>query len=96
MSVPRAKPRSNKPDERVFTAVKRTNYLNLAITIRCLKTVFGFTDEQIADYMDSHIVLMEEVGLTNTVGGVIQDTKALTGIDVKKILDESWDRTHRR
>lgn len=96
MSIPRAKKKKgraiDRPAKTPFEIVKTANYLNLAIMIRRLKTVYNWEDEQIAEYLESYISLMDEIGKRNTVSGLIQETKELTGIDVKEFLDEVWER----
>ncbi len=91
MSVPRAKkkkkPRTHRPTKTPFEIVKTTNYLNLAVMVRTLKTVYNWEDEQLAEFVEAYIALMGEVGITNTVGGLIRETKEMTGIDVKELLD---------
>ncbi|WP_425756212.1 hypothetical protein ACPW7J_02120 [Ihubacter sp. rT4E-8] len=91
MSIPRAKkkknPKPHRPTKTPFEIVKTTNYLNLAVMVRTLKTVYNWEDEQLAEFVEAYIALMGEVGITNTVGGLIRETKEMTGIDVKELLD---------
>ena len=91
MSVPRAKKkkkqRTHLPNKTTFEIVKTTYYLTLAVMVRTLKTVYNWEDEQLAEFVEAYIALMGEVGITNTVGGLIRETKEMTGIDVKELLD---------
>ena len=49
--------------------------------------MYNWEDEQLAEFVEAYIALMGEVGITNTVGGLIRETKEMTGIDVKELLD---------
>ena len=70
--------------------------MNLAIMVRTLHQVYGWKKEQLEEFIESYIALMEEVGRCNTVEGLIRDTKELTGIDVRLMLDEVFERGYRR
>lgn len=95
MTVPRTK-KKKKPQKSNWEYVKQTTYLNLAIVIRELYTVNGFTKAQIDEFLEGYVALMDEMdGRRNTVAGIIRDTKDLTGIDVKKVLDEVFERKDR-
>lgn len=100
MSVPRARKRkaerAHRPTKSAFEIVKLADYLNLAIMVRTLHQVYGWQKEQLEEFVESYIALMEEIGRCNTVEGQIRDTKELTGIDVRSMLDEVFERGHRR
>ena len=96
MSIPRARKRkserTHRPTKSAFEIVKLADYLNLAIMVRTLHQVYGWKKEQLEEFIESYIALMEEVGRRNTVEGQIRDTKELTGIDVRLMLDEVFER----
>lgn len=96
MAVPRAKnkkPATHRPVKTPFDIVKTTNYLHLAVIVRVLWTVYGWRSKRTLDFLEAYLSLMQEVAdHRNTVQGLIRDTKALTGIDVVKLLDEVLER----
>ena len=98
MAVPKAKKKKpaqhHRPTKTPFEIVKMTNYLNLAVMIRTLYTVYGWRNKRLGNFIEAYIALLEEVGQGNSVNGLIRDTKDLTGIDVKAFLDEIWGKTH--
>lgn len=98
MAVPRAKKKkTGRKPKSGWEYVKQTTYLNLAIVIRELFTVNGFSKEEIDEFLEGYVALMDEMdGKRNTVAGIVKDTKDLTGIDVKKVLDEVFDRRERK
>ena len=68
--------------------VKMSNLLNLAVAIRTLYMVEGWRAKRLARYMESYLVLMEEIAdKRTTVAEFIADTEALTGINVEKLLN---------
>ena len=81
-------PRKQKTPLQIVT---RTNYLNLSIMIRTLKTVFGFSEEQLVTFTESYIALMQEVadGRCN-VTTELKDTRDLTNINVKEFIDSVY------
>lgn len=84
----------HKPVRTPFEIVKVTNYLNLAIMVRCLYTVFDWQREQLDEFMEAYLALMQETADHRvSIKQSIKDTKELTGIDVEKLLDESCERS---
>lgn len=82
---------TNRSAKTPFEIVKSTNYLNLAVIVRTLYQVYGWRSKRLAGFLESYIVLMQEVvDRRSTVSQFIHDTKELTGIDVKKLLDEVY------
>lgn len=82
---------THKPGKTPFQTVQLTNYLNLAIMIRTLYQVYGWRKKRISDFLESYIALMQEVADSrSTVPQFVHDTKELTGIDVKKLLNEVY------
>lgn len=96
MSVPRCKIKKKKtnPNENKksrLELVSLTNYLNLSIIIRTLKTVYDKNDTEIFEFLQSYMALMDEVSDKRcNVYEFIDDTKKMTGIDVKKIADDAY------
>ena len=98
MSIPRAKKKkSKKPQREPFEIVMLSNYLNMAIVIRTLWTEYGWRDKRIARFIDGYLALMQEVADGRaTVQSEIADCKALTGVDVKKLIDELYAEGRRK
>lgn len=79
----------HKPAKTPFQIVKMTNYVNMAAVVRTLYHVYGWRQKRIGDFLESYLVLMQEIfDKRSTVRGFISDTKELTGFDVKKMLDD--------
>lgn len=91
----RANPKKNKrkdpihkPAKSPHQIVAMTNYFNLAVMVRTLFLVNGWNFEQINEFIESYVVLLEEVGgKRTTVWEFIKDTKEMTGIDVQIALE---------
>lgn len=83
------KPKPPKRDP--FEIVMLSNYLNMAIVIRTLWTEYGWKDKRIARFLEGYLALMQEVADgRRKVWQEIEDCKNLTGVDVKKLLDELY------
>lgn len=95
MAIPKAKkPKKkeiNKPTKTPLEIVKMANYVNIAAIVRTLWTVYDWREKRIAKYLEAHMALLDEAGRFG-VGQMIKDTKDLTGIDVKKLVDEVLDK----
>lgn len=85
------KPKPPKRDP--FEIVMLSNYLNMAIVIRTLWTEYGWKDRRIARFLEGYLALMQEIadGRVSVQQG-IADCKNLTGVDVKKLLDELYTK----
>lgn len=83
-----------KPPQRdPFEIVMLSNYLNMAIVIRTLWTEYGWKDKRIARFLEGYLALMQEVADgRRKVWQEIEDYKNLTGVDVKKLLDELYTK----
>lgn len=69
--------------------VKLTNQLNLALVVRNLHDEYGWTKEQIDEFIGGYIGLMVECyDGRSTVNDMIRQTTELTGIDVRGLIDE--------
>ena len=83
-----------KPPQRdPFEIVMLSNYLNMAIVVRTLWTEYGWKDRRIARFIEGYLALMQEIadGRVSVQQG-IADCKTLTGVDVKKLLDELYTK----
>lgn len=87
--IPRAKKKKQtKPYQEPFEIVMLSNYLNMAIVVRTLWTEYGWRDKRIAKFIEAYLALMQEVADgRSTVQREIADCKALTGVDVKALID---------
>ena len=91
--IPKAKkpkkPATHRPTKTPFDYVKMTNYLNLAVIVRVLWTVYGWRSQRVWNFIEAYVTLMEEVcDKRSGVESFIRDTKEMTGIDVRELLDE--------
>ena len=96
--IPRAKKKKQtKPQRKPFEIVMLSNYLNMAIVVRTLWTEYGWRDKRIARFVEGYLALMQEVADgRSTVQREIADCKALTGVDVKKLIDELYAEGRRK
>lgn len=79
----------HRPTKTPFEIVKVTNYLNLAVMVRCLVTVFDWNKEKIDEFMKAYLALMQETADHRvSIKKSIKDTEELTGINVKELLDK--------
>lgn len=85
------KPKPPKRDP--FEIFMTSNYLNMAIVVRTLWTEYGWKDRRIARFIGGYLALMQEIadGRVSVQQG-IADCKTLTGVDVKKLLDELYTK----
>lgn len=92
MSISRAKKkRKNKPQLKPFEIVMMSNYLNMAIVVRTMWTVYGWKNRRIAGFIESYLSIMQEVADgRRTVKDEVDDCLQLTGINVKKLIDELY------
>ena len=91
MAVPKAKkPKKSdlrRPAETPLEISKLATYLSLAVHLRTVCLAEGRNDEAIANYMESYVVLMDEIAEGRTsVRQFIRDTKKLTGYDPEELL----------
>lgn len=94
MAVPKAKkkkkPETHRPAKTPFEIVKMANYVLIAVVVRTLWTVYGWRHKRIADFLEAILSLLDE---SRRFGydRLIKDTYDLTGVDVKKLVDEIYD-----
>ena len=88
MGVPRVKKaKHNRPD--MGAVIESANQLNFAIMVRTLYMVYDFSTEQLDEFCESYIALLEEIADRRaTVTEFVKDTKQLCGIDVAKLVKE--------
>lgn len=83
--------KERKPIVDPFDIVMKTNYLNMAIMIRNMYTIYGYRTKRLAKLVEAHLALMAEVADGRiTVDQAVKDCKDLTGIDVAKMIDELY------
>lgn len=83
------KPFIDRPTKSPMMYVTQTNYVNLAVMVRTLKMVYGWNLEQLDEFCEAYLALIDEFSSKrSSVSGFIRDTEALTGINVKTLLDE--------
>lgn len=89
------KPKKNRLDRETKTPklyIRTTTYFTLAVVVRSLKMVFGFTPEQMDLFFESYFAHMEEVADHRShVWQFCDDTKELTGVDIVEKFDEWGD-----
>lgn len=84
------KPISDRPTKTPLMYVTQTNYVNLAIMVRTLQMCYDWTKEELLEFCEAYVALVGEFGShRSTVSQFIRDTEKLTGIDVKKLLDDA-------
>lgn len=98
MGVPRTKkPKLSRSEreELIGRVTEMANQLNFAIMVRTLFMVYDFNKEQLDEFCESYIALLEEtVDHRATVNEFVRDTKALCGIDVAELV-RNLNVTHR-
>lgn len=99
MSVPRTKKKKksaiHKPTKTPYEYVKATNYLNIAAMVRTLATVYEWNKEQIDEFMESHMALLQEISDHRTnIKKFVKDTEELTGVSITKLIDETCEVIH--
>ena len=88
MGIPRTKKPKNR-NPKMGEVIEAANQLNFAIMVRTLYMVYDFSKEQLDEFCESYIVLLEEIhDRRATVTEFVRDTKALCGIDVAKLVRE--------
>lgn len=79
----------DRPTKTPMMYVTQTNYVNLAVMVRTLQMVYDWNREQLDEFCEAYLSLIDEFGSKRTtVSAFIRDTEELTGINVKTLLDE--------
>lgn len=71
--------------------IKMVNYLNMACMVRTLWTVYGWRGKRIGNFLVAYLSLIEEYADGRVdIPQAIADCKALTGVDVKELVDSVY------
>lgn len=90
--IPRAKKPKKKKPVKPFEIVKACNYLNIAAIIQTLATVYDWNKEQIDEFMESHMALLQEISDHRTnIKHFVEDTEDLTGVNVRELIDKTCE-----
>lgn len=94
--IPKAKKPKKKaihrPAKTPFEYVKATNYLNIAAMVRTLATVYDWNKEQIDEFMESHMALLQEISDHRTnIKRFMADTEELTGVNITDLIDKTCE-----
>ena len=94
MAIPKAKkkkkPEVYRPTKTPFEIVKTANYVLVAALVRTLWQEYGWRHKRIMYFLECILVLLNESRRFGYERMLI-DTKALTGIDVMKLVDEALE-----
>ena len=89
------KPLSDRPTKTPLMYVTQTNYVNLAIMVRVMYMCYGWRKKRLDNLCEAYVALIEEFGSRrSTATQFVRDTEELTGIDVKKLLDDAVRRSY--
>lgn len=94
--IPRAKkPKKksiHKPTKTPYEYVKATNFLNISAMVRTLATVYDWNKEQIDEFMESHMTLLQEISDHRcNIKQFVKDTEELTGVNITKLIDKTCE-----
>lgn len=94
--IPRAKkPKKksiHKPTKTPYEYVKATNFLNISAMVRTLATVYDWDKEQIDEFMESHMALLQEISDHRcNIKQFVKDTEELTGVNITKLIDRTCE-----
>lgn len=94
--IPRAKkPKKksiHKPTKTPYEYVKATNFLNISAMVRTLATVYNWDKEQIDEFMESHMALLQEISDHRcNIKQFVKDTEELTGVNITKLIDKTCE-----
>lgn len=94
--IPRAKkPKKksiHKPTKTPYEYVKATNFLNISAMVRTLATVYEWDKEQIDEFMESHMALLQEISDHRcNIKQFVKDTEELTGVNITKLIDRTCE-----
>lgn len=94
--IPRAKkPKKksiHKPTKTPYEYVKATNFLNISAMVRTLATVYDWDKEQIDEFMESHMALLQEISDHRcNIKQFVKDTEELTGVNITKLIDKTCE-----
>lgn len=94
--IPRAKKPKKKsihrPTKTPYEYVKATNFLNISAMVRTLATVYDWDKEQIDEFMESHMALLQEISDHRcNIKQFVKDTEELTGVNITKLIDKTCE-----
>ena len=94
--IPRAKkPKKksiHKPTKTPYEYVKATNFLNISAMVRTLATVYDWDKEQIDEFMESHMALLQEISDHRcNIKQFVKDTEELTGVNITELIDKTCE-----
>lgn len=94
--IPRAKKPKKKsvhrPTKTPYEYVKATNFLNISAMVRTLATVYDWNKEQIDEFMESHMALLQEISDHRcNIKQFVKDTEELTGVNITKLIDKTCE-----
>lgn len=82
----------HKPTKTPYEYVKATNFLNISAMVRTLATVYEWDKEQIDEFMESHMALLQEISDHRTnIKHFVKDTEDLTGVNVRELIDKTCE-----
>lgn len=99
--IPRAKKAKkksiHKPTKTPYEYVKATNFLNISAMVRTLATVYDWDKEQIDEFMESHMALLQEISDHRTnIKQFVEDTEELTKVNIRVLIDKTCEVIVRR
>ena len=89
--IPRAKkPKKksiHKPTKTPYEYVMATNFLNISAMVRTLATVYDWDKEQIDEFMESHMALLQEISDHRcNIKQFVKDT-----VNITKLIDKTCE-----
>ena len=82
----------HKPTKTPYEYVKATNFLNISAMVRTLATEYDWDKEQIDEFMESHMALLQEISDHRcNIKQFVKDTEELTGVNITKLIDKTCE-----
>lgn len=82
----------HKPTKTPYEYVKATNFLNISAMVRTLATVYEWDKEQIDEFMESHMALLQEISDHRcNIKQFVKDTEELTGVNITELIDKTCE-----
>lgn len=86
----------HRPTKTPYEYVKATNFLNISAMVRTLATVYDWNKEQIDEFMESHMALLQEISDHRTnIKQFVKDTEELTGVDITALIEATCEVVER-
>lgn len=84
-----------KPSIATNDVVRECNCLHIAFVVRQLHA-YGWRKKRINDFLGGYMSLLDEVvDHRLSVNGAIKDAEDVTGIDIRKLVDELMNEEHK-